>query len=70
VQAKSTLDYVAVNPITNDRAAIGSILLRELDFTEWGLDRALPGEHLTAARRSPTGPDRLRSLTGGDSGSR
>lgn len=34
VQAKSTPDYVAVNPITNDKAAIGSILLRELGFTE------------------------------------
>lgn len=34
VQAKSTPDYVAVNPITNDKAAIGSILLRELGFSE------------------------------------
>ena len=34
VQAKSTPDYVAVNPITNDKAAIGSILLRELGFRE------------------------------------
>lgn len=34
VQAKSTPEYVAVNPITNDKAAIGSILLRELGFRE------------------------------------
>ena len=34
VQAKSTPDYVAVNPITNAKAAIGSILLRELGFVE------------------------------------
>ena len=34
VQAKSTPDYVAVNPITNDKAAIGSILLREVGFRE------------------------------------
>jgi iron complex transport system substrate-binding protein len=34
VQAKSTPDYVAVNPITNDKAALGSILLREMGFRE------------------------------------
>jgi iron complex transport system substrate-binding protein len=34
VQAKSTPDYVAVNPITTDKAALGSILLRELGFRE------------------------------------
>lgn len=34
VQAKSTPDYVAINPINTDLAAIGSILLGELGFQE------------------------------------
>ncbi|WP_243056328.1 ABC transporter substrate-binding protein [Nocardioides sp. SR21] len=34
VQAKSTPDYVAINPIETDLAALGSILLGELGFHE------------------------------------
>lgn len=34
VQAKSTPDYVAVNPLTSDKGAIGVTLLRELGFEQ------------------------------------
>lgn len=45
VQAKSTTDYVAINPIDTDLAALGSILLRELGFEQpQAVESAKPDE--------------------------